>query len=185
MVEVRESYQGDGAPQWMRSTVERLLRSVPEDLVGSLGTIVLTDSATIGRGKTPRVGGRKYNRSECRGFYHPATRQGEAWIELVADNIVAGWPKAILALQFPRDVVVAKTLFHEIGHHLHATVGSAARSGEGAAEDWRLRLSRGYFPKRYWHLRLIFRAGAVLLAPLRRLTSQLSGRASRATPRAR
>ena len=183
MVKVYESYQGNGAPKWMRSTVERLLQSVPEGLLGSLGTVVLTDSASIGRGKTHRVGGRKYNRSDCLGFYHAATRQEVAWIELVADNMVARWPKPILALPFARDLVVSQTLFHEVGHHLFATVGSRARSDEGAAEDWRLRLSRGYFRKHYWYLRPLVRLATVLIARLRRLTS--SGRASRAAHRAR
>jgi len=185
MVRVSESYQAEGAPPWMRVTVERLLQSVPEDLLGSLGTVVLTDSASIGGGKTQRLAGRKYNRSECRGFYHAATRQEPAWIELVADNMVARWPKPVLTLRLARDVVVAQTLFHELGHHLSATVGARARSHEAAAEDWRLRLSRGYFRKRYGYLRLPIRVALLLLTPLRGLTSQLSGRASRAARRER
>ena len=180
MIQIHESYEGNEVPKWMRSTVERLLKSVPEDLLGGLGTVVLTDSASIGHGKTHRVGGRKYNRSECRGFYHVGTRREVAWIELVTDNMLAGWPRPILALQFARDVVVSETLFHEVGHHLHATVGSRGRSDEGAAEDWRRRLTRGHFRKWYWYLRPLARVTALLLTAVRRLTSQLTERASRA-----
>lgn len=75
MTQVRESYEANRAPNWMRSTVERLLESVPEELLGGLGSVVLTDSASIGGGKTHRVGGRKYERNDCRGFYHAGTRR--------------------------------------------------------------------------------------------------------------
>jgi hypothetical protein len=70
---------------------------------------------------------------------------------------------------------VSQTLFHEIGHHLDATLGSAARSQESAAEDWCRRLSRMHFRKRYWYLRPVLKAGLMLLVLLRRLTSRLSG----------
>jgi hypothetical protein len=185
MIQVHESDEGAEVPNWMRSTVERLLQSVPEDLLGGLGSIVLTDSISIGRGKTHRVGGRKYDRSDCRGFYHAGTRREVAWIELVTDNMLTGWPKPVFAFQFARDVVVSETLFHEVGHHLHATVGSRGRSDEGAAEDWRRRLTRGHFRKRYWYLRPLAQVTAFLLTVVRRLTSQLSRRASRAAHRER
>lgn len=185
MVEIVESYQSYSAPAWLPSTVKRLLHSVPEGLLSGIGTVVLTDSDTIGRGKTHRVGGRKHKRRDARGFYHPGTPREVAWIELIADNIVAGLPKPLLGLQLARDVAVSRTLFHEIGHHLHTTLGSAARSGEATAEDWRRRLSRGHFARHYSYLAPLFRVGAHFLTPLRRLTSQFSGRASRAADRAR
>jgi hypothetical protein len=185
MIQVDESYGGAGVPNWMHSPVERLLQPVPEDLLGDLSSVVLTDSISIGRGKTHRVGGRKYDRSDCRGFYHARTRQEGAWIELVTDNMLAGWPKSVLASQFARDVVVSETLFHEVGHHLHVTVGSRGRSDEGAAKDWQRRLTRGHFRKRYWYLRPLARVTALLLPAVRRLTSQLSSRASRAAHRGR
>jgi len=185
MIQVHERSEGNGAPKWMSSTVERLLESVPEDLLGGLGSVVLTTSASIGRGKTHRVGGRKYYRSDCRGFYHAGARGELAWIELVTDNMLAGWPKPVLALQFARDVVVSETLYHEVGHHLHTTVGSRGRSDEAAADDWRRRLTRGHFTKRYWYLRPLARVATLLLTAVRRLTSQLSSRASRAAHRGR
>jgi hypothetical protein len=135
----------------MRSTVERLLQSVRDDRLGRLGTVVLTDSASIGHDKTQRIGGCKCSRNECRGFCHAATRQEPAWIELVVDNMVERWPKPILALPFVRDVVVAQTLFHELGHHLFATVGLTREATRRPLKDWRRRLSREYLSKRYWY----------------------------------
>jgi hypothetical protein len=169
MVELSESYRGGAAPAWMHSTVERLLGSLPDDFLSGLGTIVLTDSESIGRGKTGRVRGRKYNRRDCRGFYHAGTSREVAWIELVADNMIAGMPKPFFRIQFTRDLVVSQTLFHEIGHHLDATLGSPARRGEVAAEEWCRRLSRKYFRQRYWYLKPVFSAAALLVAALRLL----------------
>jgi hypothetical protein len=51
------------------------------------------------------------------------------------------------------DLILARVLFHELGHHLDATVGAAAPGGEAAAEDWSRRLGRGYIRRRYWWLR--------------------------------
>jgi len=175
MVEISESYRGSGHRPWMRSTVDRLLHSVPPELLSGLGRVILTDAESIGRGKTRRVRGRKYDRNKCLGFYHPRTRDETAWIELVADNIAPGVPRPLLGLQFIRDMVVSQTLFHEIGHHLDTTVGSGARGGEAAAEDWCRRLSRTHFLKRYWYLKPVAKAGLIFIAVIRRLTSRFSG----------
>ena len=53
------------------------------------------------------------------------------------------------AINVLRDLALAGVLFHELGHHLDATVGAAARAGERAAEDWSVRLHRQYFRRRY------------------------------------
>jgi hypothetical protein len=180
MVEISESYRGSKQPQWIRLTVNRLLDSLPPGYLSGLGIIVLTDAELVGRGKTRRVRGRKHNRNKCLGFYHARTRGEAAWIELVADNIVAGLPRPLSRVQFIRDIVVSQTLFHEIGHHLDATLGSGAPSGEAAAEDWCRRLSRMHFRKRYWYLKPVIKAGLTLLWLIRRLTSRLSGPASSA-----
>ena len=175
MVEISESYRASDHPGWIRSTVDRLLHSLPPELLTGLGTIVLTDAESIDGGKTHRVRGRKHRRDKCLGFYHRGTRGEMAWIELVADNVTAGAPRPLLRLQFFRDMVVSQTLFHEIGHHLDAIRGSGAPAGEAAADHWCRRLSRMYFLKRYWYLKPVAKAGLMLIAIIRRLTSRLSG----------
>jgi len=129
--------------------------------VGSLKSVILTGSSAIGRGKTRRVSGRRYDRNACRGFYHREWHGQPAWIQLVADNISASCPRALLRLQYFRDQEVAEVLYHEVGHHLHFSVGSAAR-GDEAAEYWRKRLFRIHFRRRYWYLRPVF----LLLRPI-------------------
>lgn len=153
MVEIHENYKVLVPPAWFRPTVERLLMSLGPEHLGGLQSVVLADAAGIGRGKTRRVGGRKYDRNSCRGFYNHQWRGQPAWIQLVTDNIVAGYPTSLLRFQLVRDLVVAEILYHEVGHHLHEAVGSATRGGDEAAENWRKRLLKIHAQRRYQYLR--------------------------------
>src|SRR5689334_13026066 len=94
----------------------------PEHL-GGLKSVVLTDSASIGRGKTRRVAGKKYDRNACRGFYYQEWNGKPAWIQLVANNIVPRYPSFLMGFQLLRDLVVAEILYHEVGHHIQARLG--------------------------------------------------------------
>ena len=142
MATVHESYRDYRAPRWIRPTVERLLAAIPAAHLSGLGTVVLTDAAAVGVGKTRRVGRPEDNRSACLGFYHRKHGGTPAAVEIVVDNAVAGWPAFVFALNLFRDMVLARVLFHELGHHLDATIGAAAPTGEAAAEDWNRRLGR-------------------------------------------
>jgi hypothetical protein len=153
VVEIQENYKEFVPPAWFRSTVERLLTSLGAEHVGGLGSVVLTDAASIGRGKTHRVGSRKFERNRCRGFYNPKWRGQMAWIQLLTDNIVVGYPTFLLRLQLLRDLVVAEVLYHEVAHHLKDRVGSNGRGGEEAAEYWRRRLLKIHARRHYQYLR--------------------------------
>jgi hypothetical protein len=48
-------------------------------------------------------------------------------------------------------MVLGEVLFHEIGHHIHYTQAPEFREREDVAEDWKKRLSKIYFRKRYWY----------------------------------
>lgn len=159
---IREDYKNYLPPWWVRPTVERLLESVPTDQLGGLQVVVLTNAATVGKGKTHRVGGRKYKRSACRGFYHALGSDGPAWIEVIVDNTVRVLPPGVTSLNVLRDYFIGDVLYHEIGHHLEATIGSPKRSGELAAEAWKERLFRIHFRRRYWWLRPI----AIVIGPM-------------------
>ena len=145
--------------------------SLPLQHVGGLQSVILTDSASIGKGKTQRVAGRKYDRNACRGFYHQEWRGQPAWIQLVTDNILVSCPTALLRFQLFRDIEVGDTLYHEVGHHLHLTVGSARRGGEETAEYWCKRLTRLHFRRRYWYLRPVVVALKTPVRFLRRFDS--------------
>lgn len=148
----------------MQDTVERLLRAITVPAASQLGSVVLTNSAAIGAGRTQRVGGRKHRRNQCMGFYHAKRHGAPASIELVVDNVVAAWPAYLLRFPLVRDAAVSSVLFHELGHHFDRTIGAPVRSGEAAADAWRSRLSHEYFRARYWWFRPFVR----VLRPLAR-----------------
>jgi hypothetical protein len=43
-------------------------------------------------------------------------------------------------------------LFHEIGHHVHATVRPEFREKEDIADDWGKKLTGNYIFNRYWYV---------------------------------
>jgi hypothetical protein len=162
VIPIYENYEGYVPPSAVRKCVTRLLKALPPGHLEGLRSLVLTNANTLGKGKTKRVRGRKYRQASCLGFYHPATQQGGAWIEIVVDNVVGKIPAALLRWKLFIDGVFAKTVFHEVGHHLDVTIGSPSRTGEQAAVTWADILRRNYLRKHYW-----------IQAPILRLFTQL------------
>jgi len=136
-------------PSWLRHAVECLLSTVPPGYLLSLSKVVLTDSASIRKGKTQRIKGQKYVARECRGFYLAATERWPASLTVVVDNVFRGTPSYALRIPVVREILLAGTLYHEIGHHLERTIGAPARAGEAAAEAWSKRLSRQHLWRRH------------------------------------
>ncbi len=171
MVPIREDFQDYVAPRWFHRTVERLLGSLSSAHTQGLSAIVLTNSTRATRRKGGRLSRRNRHGIPI-GRYHPAYRGERAWVELIVDRIGADIPKPLLHVQLVRDLVVGHVLYHELGHHLHETVGSSARGGEPSAEVWRKRLSRLHARKRYGFLRPLVR-------PIRTVVRTLNWFASR------
>jgi hypothetical protein len=171
VIDIYENYRGYEAPSWFRPTVDRLLQSLEAQHIAGLRSVVLSNSAAIGRGRTGRVNGRKYQRSDCLGFYHRSRRGEPPWIELIVDNIVSSHSRSLLRWQLFRDLFVAQYLYHEVGHHLHETVGSAAHGGEASADDWQERLGKLHGRKRYWYLRPLRSALRAAASILRRIAA--------------
>jgi hypothetical protein len=53
---------------------------------------------------------------------------------------------------FGRTACFANVLFHEIGHHVHATVRPEFREKEDVADDWGKKFMANYFRKHYWYI---------------------------------
>ena len=159
---IYENYKSYTPPRGVKASVEKLLAAVPKEYLGGLESIVLTNSGSIGKGMTRRVQGRKYRRQSCAGFYHPRYKGNRPWIEILVDNALGDTPRTLLWIPIIREGMLSGTLFHELGHHLDATVGAPAPTGEAAAEAWNKRLSKIYFQKRYWY---ILKPLSLLLAP--------------------
>ena len=159
MVAIRENYHTYVAPRWVARTVQRLLASIPEAHLSGLSSIVLTETAAV----APARQARRNRGRQPLGRYHGAWRGDQAWIELVVDQIVADLPKPLNKLQVARDLVFGRVLFHEIGHHLHATRRGTGPSGEEGAESWGARLSRIHLTRRYGlHDPVPWRCGVVV-----------------------
>jgi hypothetical protein len=150
MVPIYEDYASYTPPVWVRPTVARLLSSLPEMSHNGLASIVLTNSAHA----DDRYRRQRRNRHGLiAGRYHPRTKGREPWVEILVDRTILPIDGGLSRFQWARDVAVARVLFHELGHHLHATIGSPGRGGEPSAEAWQRRLAGAHFRKRYWYLR--------------------------------
>ena len=153
MPTITERYASYTSPRWLVPSVQCLLSTVPPRHLQSLSEVVLTNSMSIGPGKTGRVRGRKHARDSCRGFYHRARDRAPAWLELVVDNTFRGIPPSVLSFSAVREVVLGDVLYHELGHHFDLTVGAPARTGEKAADSWSVRLLRQHVRQRHRFLR--------------------------------
>jgi len=169
MTAVVTSFKTFEAPRWLLPTVACLLATVPPGHAQSLSHVLLTDSDSIGRGKSARVRGRKWNRRDCCGFYHRATPRSPAHIVVIVDNVLRGLPGALRSIPFFREHALGRTLYHEVGHHLNLIVGSTSRPGEAAAESWSTRLLRQHWRSRHQISRAVFRVLGTVVLPIARL----------------
>ena len=150
-VPVVEDYASYAPPAWVKPTIERLLGSLSDGHVGGLGAIVLSDAARATKRKMRTA--RRNRHGIFIGRYHHARKQDRAWIEVVVDLALDRVPSRYFDVQFVRDFALSIVLFHEIGHHLHYTIGSAQRGGESSAHDWEVRLALVHFRKHFRHQR--------------------------------
>ncbi len=185
MLPIHESYRHYRADKGVRKSVARLLKSLPPGHLAGLESVVLTNSRAVRKGRTGRVAGRKYKARECLGFYNPASSTSGPWIELIVDNIIPPEIPWYMRWSFLYDMLLSKTLFHEVGHHLDDTIGSPARNGEKAADKWADVLRARYFRTHHrlflWILRMVterFRAGRMTPALLLTLVFTMSAHAA-------
>jgi hypothetical protein len=158
MIPIYENYESYRSPRYVYRTIAKLLSELPKQYLTGLRSVVLTNASAIGKGKTGRIGGKKYARRQCMGFYHPERNGEQAWIEIIVDNLVAnrfgpGMPRLVPYIPPARNMAFADMLYHEVGHHLNRTIRAPAPGDESGAEAWKTRLLRAYFRRRYWYLK--------------------------------
>jgi hypothetical protein len=157
-VPIREDFDNYTPPRWFRRTVERLLAPLDLGHTNGLAAIVLTNSARSDRRKGQRRRRRiRHHPGRTIGRYFPGSRGRQPWIELIVDCIIGDLPHLVQLIPLVQNLIVAHVLYHEVGHHLHGTVGSAARGDEPSAEVWRKKLTRLYFPQRQRFLLKVLR----------------------------
>lgn len=153
--QIIEAYRDYSPPYNATRIIEILLRHIPaEDLIG-LHSIVLTNSSGLSRDQRRQKTwsrNRKVRLSECLGWYARATRSSVARITILVDNIVRRETKFALSVGFLRNMSLAGVLYHELGHHIHATRRPEYRGKEDVAEVWRKKLTGRFIQERYWCL---------------------------------
>ena len=153
---VQEAYRAYRPPFDAKATVEKLLASVPEDLLRGLRCIVLVNQSGLSR--RHRVGKiwsrkRKVDKLRILGRYHPGWHNSQPYIELRVDRILLGLEGArCTRINIVREIAFGHVLFHEIGHHIHATLRPEHLEKEDVADRWAGKLNRDFIRKRYWYL---------------------------------
>jgi hypothetical protein len=166
MIRIDVVYQHYGRPADAERAIRQMLELTPAEYLGGLKTIVLRDSATLNRERRrskTRSRGRRVQVNRCEALYHPKWKGEPAWIEIFVDNVFDGWPRPLLWFSSARRLVLAITLFHEIGPHIHLTKVPEHREREDVADQWRNRLFVSYLKGRYWYLLPVVAALAKLI----------------------
>lgn len=139
----------------VRQMVEKLLDSIDPNFLQGLGSIALSSQGRLsrkGRRKKFLSRGRKLPVTRVLGYYAQSWKGQPAHIELYVDKIflqAPGWLARIPTMGF---FMIGHVLFHEIGHHLHKTKYPEFKEKEDIAEEWRKKLTKIAFRKRYPYL---------------------------------
>jgi hypothetical protein len=139
--------------------LSKMLGSVPPEYLVGLDSVVLTSTDALSRKRRRR---KTWSRKrtvkvvKTRGLYHYALKGKAAWIEIFVDRIFEGWEDGLwLKLPLVRDFLLAPVVFHEIGHHIHATVRPEFQEREDVADRWQVRLETMYYRKERPYIRVL------------------------------
>lgn len=168
-VVIVENYKDYTPPFEVKEVVADLLAWVPAQYLHGLKEVVITNVGSLNRGRRRQKSlsrKRKIDSVRSLGSYYKKLSDRPAYIELFVDNITSQyWLTNKLFLHS----MIRKVLFHEIGHHIHATRAPEHKESEDVAEEWRRRLSREYLGERYWYLKPFRPVFWILLKILKRL----------------
>lgn len=146
-IEIIEDYHRWSPPVEARRVIDRLLSHIPAECRAGLRSVVLTNSASR------HERDKQVHKQHVLARYHASTRDSAAWIEVFVDRIVSNVRPLWLARFQPLgDVLFARPLFHELGHHINLRSEGGTRDLERAANAIEAKLTRAYFLRRYWYL---------------------------------
>jgi hypothetical protein len=169
----------------LRPLLSRMLRSVPSEYLAGLGSVVLTSTDTLSRKRrrsTTRSRKRIVKVVQARGLYHYAWAGEPAWIEIFVDRILNGWERGWwLKLPPVQDFLFAPVLFHEIGHHIHATARPEFREREDVADKWAVKLETIYYRKERPYIRWLSRLARPFHPAIKRILAADAARNRRAS----
>lgn len=168
-VRIVESYTDYEPPQWVFNSIKGLLDAIPEKYLTGLDFVLLTNHNNLTRkGKRRRIkrGLKKIGSEHVAGTYHQRFRNHPAYIRIVVDKGIVVLPPPLGWFSFPRDLMAAQTLFHELGHHVHATLRPEYKDPEHVAEEWRRKFIIAAMKKKH-------PVASRVIAPLARLIQAL------------
>jgi hypothetical protein len=144
VVQIVEAYDAYEPPRDTTALVTDLLATVPKARLGGLARVVLTNSTAL-RGSRKRArsrarGRKVYHATEAAGLYHQEWHGQPAWIEVFVDRVLSGVPGTLARLELVRRSMLGRTLYHELGHHLHKTQRPEHREREAVADEWSRKL---------------------------------------------
>src|SRR3989338_1228999 len=171
-VEITKSYIGYSPPLDLAASIQLLISYVPPQYLTGLKRITLTNSSGLSheeRREKTWSGRKRVRVADALAFYQRGNPTSPARIELFVDNICNSWPTQLLRIPLLRHCVLANTLYHEIGHHIHEAVQPEHAEREAIADRWTRKLTTGFVKKRYWYLlpiafvmTMVFRATKLL-----------------------
>ena len=168
-VQIEEAYRDFSTPIEVVKIVSRLLNGIPSKYLNGLQSIICTNVSGLNRKRRRQktiARKRKVDVYTSSGLYHQYWKGQPAYIELFIDNIfypkksddikIPTLVKVILRLlskrSFFRDFRLSKTLYHEIGHHIHKTQAPEFAEREEVADEWCEKLQMHYFYRKYWYI---------------------------------
>lgn len=164
-VKIVERYLDYAPPVVMYRSLRLLLDSVPREYLAGLHKITLTNSAGMRKMYPGKFSfeKRRVRPADCRGVY------GGGNIFLVMDQMFGDCPEIFLLFPPVKTYLIARTLYHEIGHHIHRLEEPGYRTNkETVADEWRDKLLRAFFRRRYWYFGLLVRACFKVFPSIRR-----------------
>ena len=163
-VKIVERYIEYSPPINVHRSVRQLLRAIPEKYLSGLHKITLTNSTSLRKTYRGKIfaGKDRVRPADCQGLY------ANGQIQLLMDQILSEVPELFLLFPPLKKYLIAKTLYHEVGHHIHKLESPGYRPNrETFADEWRDKLMRLFF-RRYWYLAPFFRIAFYFVRPFAR-----------------
>jgi hypothetical protein len=101
-------YKGN-YPHNIEKMIKKLLHSVPEENLIGLHSIVIVNKSTQKKSK------------DAAGLYVPKYKNELPRIEIAVDNVFFGLKRRYFLFPFIPKFILARVLYHEIGHHYQFT----------------------------------------------------------------
>src|SRR5680860_539394 len=121
---IQEVYKDYTPSVNVKKTVQILLQYVSHQDLAHLQSIILTNTPALSRARKRQRSSSGASISDVLGRYHPGWKGQAAYIEIYVDNIFNDGSWYDLKLPVLRNLMFAKVLYHEIGHHIQVISNS-------------------------------------------------------------